>query len=651
MEIKIRELCKSYGKKKALQNFDATFENGIYGILGPNGAGKSTLMNILTDNLLRDSGRILCGGKDILKWGAAYRKSLGYMPQQQQLYETFTVTEFLAYMGTLKGMKKKEIRARMELLFPLLNLDKVKRKKIKELSGGMKQRVLLLQALLNDPKILILDEPTAGLDPKERIRIRNLISDLSQDRIVLIATHVVSDIEFISKEILLMKNGRLIDKASPEQLQAKIQGKVFEMSVGQQELEEVKEKFAGGFLCLFGGLSLGREGPSIQLGVMSGQGISRILSRGKTEERYLMTCGASAGLAAAFHAPLAGVMFALEELHKGFSTSLLISVMTASVTADYISSHIMGLDPVFRFQLEQTLPQNYYWMILVLGVILGLMGALYNKVMLKAQELYKRPKFLNETTRLMIAFSAAGVLGLCMPSVLGSGGDLIVALTDKEMVLKVAIITFLVKFLFSAVSFGSGAPGGIFFPLLILGAMVGGIFSMTGTEIFGLDPMYMNNFVLLAMAGFFTAIVRAPITGIILLFEMSGSVSQMLSLALVSVTAYVTATLVRSEPIYESLLANLLQREKEEEQPVYAGGQKVLSEFVIMGGSALENRTVMEIDLPDNCLLVAVDRGGKEFIPKGKTCLMAGDKLTVMADERDAGYVHDKMKNLCYTSF
>ena len=113
MEIKIRELCKSYGKKKALQNFDATFENGIYGILGPNGAGKSTLMNILTDNLLRDSGRILCGGKDILKWGAAYRKSLGYMPQQQQLYETFTVTEFLAYMGTLKGMKKKEIRARM----------------------------------------------------------------------------------------------------------------------------------------------------------------------------------------------------------------------------------------------------------------------------------------------------------------------------------------------------------------------------------------------------------------------------------------------------------------------------------------------------------------------------------------------------------
>ncbi len=243
MELRIHDLCKSYGEKRALQNFEASFENGIYGILGPNGAGKSTLMNLLTDNLLRDSGGILCNGKDILRWGAAYRRILGYMPQQQKLYETFTVTHFIAYMGTLKGMKKKEIRERMEELLPLLNLKSVQHKKIKELSGGMKQRVLLMQALLNDPKILILDEPTAGLDPKERIRIRNLISDLSQDRIVIIATHVVSDIEFISKEILLMKNGQLIGKDSAESLQKSIQGKVFELHIEQEELKKVKETF------------------------------------------------------------------------------------------------------------------------------------------------------------------------------------------------------------------------------------------------------------------------------------------------------------------------------------------------------------------------------------------------------------------------
>ena len=243
MKLVIRGLNKNYGAKVALQDFHAVFENGIYGILGPNGAGKSTLMNILTDNLLRDSGRILCNETEITKMKAQYRKIMGYMPQQQQLYDSFTVNHFISYMGTLRGMDKKEIRRRMEELLPLLNLSEVRRKKIKELSGGMKQRVLLVQALLDDPQILILDEPTAGLDPKERIRIRNLISDLSGDKIVLIATHVVSDIEFISKEILLMKNGKVVDKDCPEALQKKIAGKVFEIRIVQEELNQVKKEF------------------------------------------------------------------------------------------------------------------------------------------------------------------------------------------------------------------------------------------------------------------------------------------------------------------------------------------------------------------------------------------------------------------------
>lgn len=444
----------------------------------------------------------------------------------------------------------------------------------------------------------------------------------------------------------LVKWEPMISGSGIPQVEGEILGKLT-----QKWKKVLPAKFCGGFLCLLGGLSLGREGPSIQLGAMSGQGISRLLDRGKTEERHLMTCGASAGLAAAFHAPLAGMMFALEEIHKGFSVSILVSVMTSSVTADYICSHIMGLDPVFQFRLEHVLPQNYYWMLLVLGVILGVLGALYNKVMLLAQDLYRKPKFLNETGRLIIAFMAAGVMGILMPSVLGSGGDLIVDLTGGELLLGAAALTFVVKFLFSAVSFGSGAPGGIFFPLLVLGALIGGIFAMACVELFGLDPVYINNFVLLAMAGYFTAIVRAPITGIILLFEMSGTVSQMLSLAVVSVAAYITATLLKSEPIYESLLERILQGQGgAEKKGAFSGGQKVLSEFVIMGGSALEGRKVMEIDWPKNCLLVAVEREGKEMIPRGKTQLQAGDRLTVMTDERDAGYIHDKMENLCYTS-
>lgn len=318
-------------------------------------------------------------------------------------------------------------------------------------------------------------------------------------------------------------------------------------------------KFAGGFLCMLGGLSLGREGPSIQLGAMAGQGISRALGRGKREEKFLMTCGASAGLSAAFHAPLAGMMFAVEEIHKTFSIPILLPVMTASVTADYIASHILGLDPVFHFQITEYLPQNYYWLLILLGILVGVSGVFYNWGMLKAQELYRKIPFLKETGRLLIAFLTAGVLGLVMPSVLGSGSGLIVSLTKGEMVLGMVVLTLIAKFLFSAVSFGSGAPGGIFFPLLILGALLGAVFAMTGAEFFGLDPVYINNFVLLGMTGFFTAIVRAPLTGIILLFEMSGSISQMLSLSIVSVTAYIVATLMRSEPIYDSLLKRILK--------------------------------------------------------------------------------------------
>lgn len=318
-------------------------------------------------------------------------------------------------------------------------------------------------------------------------------------------------------------------------------------------------KFAGGFLCMLGGLSLGREGPSIQLGAMAGQGISRALGRGKREEKFLMTCGASAGLSAAFHAPLAGMMFAVEEIHKTFSIPILLPVMTASVTADYIASHILGLDPVFRFQITKYLTQNYYWLLILLGILVGVSGVFYNWGMLKAQELYRKIPFMKETGRLLIAFLTAGVLGIVMPWVLGSGSGLIVSLTQGEMVLGMVVLTLVMKFLFSAVSFGSGAPGGIFFPLLILGALIGAVFAMAGVEFFGLAPVYVNNFVLLGMTGFFTAIVRAPLTGIILLFEMSGSISQMLSLSIVSVTAYIVATLMRSEPIYDSLLKRILK--------------------------------------------------------------------------------------------
>lgn len=237
MELKLEHIKKSYNQKKsyAVDDFSLNFQPGIYGLLGPNGAGKSTLMNMITCNLEPDEGEITFNGESIVALNDAFRARLGYMPQQQALYGEFTGEQFLWYMAALKGLKKDEAGKKLEELLQVVNLGDARYKKLKGYSGGMKQRVLIAQALLNDPDILILDEPTAGLDPKERIRIRNYISEISKDKIVLLATHVVSDIEYIAKEIVLMKDGKIIRCGTPQAIIAEMKNKVFEVFVTEEE--------------------------------------------------------------------------------------------------------------------------------------------------------------------------------------------------------------------------------------------------------------------------------------------------------------------------------------------------------------------------------------------------------------------------------
>lgn len=432
----------------------------------------------------------------------------------------------------------------------------------------------------------------------------------------------------------------LISGSGIPQLEGEMTGKLNQ--VWQRVLPA---KFLGGFLCLLGGLSLGREGPSIQLGAMAGKAVSRAMDRGKTEEKYLLTCGASAGLAAAFHAPLAGVMFSLEEIHKNFSVSVLICVMTASLTADIISANFMGFEPVFQLGLGQELEPRFYWHLLVLGILLGLAGVFYNWLTIKAQSMFQNARHLNTTTRLMIPFFLAGVLAILMPQVLGSGHDLVLLAAEGQLALGGFLLLFVVKLLFSTVSFGSGAPGGIFFPLLVLGSLIGGGYATFAAQYLGLPADYINNFVMLAMAGYFTAIVRAPITGIILIFEMTGDVSQMFSLSLVSIVAYLVATLMKSKPIYESLLEKLLIRRGVD--VAEKTGERVLQEFVVAHGSPIHHRMLQTVEWPDHCLLVAVRRDGEELIPKGRTILMAGDTLVTMTDEAHASPVYDRLEKLC----
>ena len=246
MKLTIENVSQKYGDFYALSDFNAEFTEGIYGLLGPNGAGKTTLMNLLTDNLKRSAGSIRLNDKDILDYGAQYRYLLGYMPQQQGFYEQFSAMEFLTYIGRLKGLKGKELYNQIETLLQKVNLYEFRHKAVGAFSGGMRQRVLLAQALLGEPRIIILDEPTAGLDPKERINIRNLIADIAEDRIVFIATHIVSDIECIANEILLLKKGKLICKESPEKMIESIHGKVGEILCERREIEKLQLKYSSG---------------------------------------------------------------------------------------------------------------------------------------------------------------------------------------------------------------------------------------------------------------------------------------------------------------------------------------------------------------------------------------------------------------------
>lgn len=246
MNCQILGLNKSYGSKQALIDFSCTLEPGIYGLLGPNGAGKSTLLNIISRNLRPDTGTVLLGNSE------QYLDKLGYMPQQQTLYEDFSARTFLYYMAGLK--KVKSPKAEIEHLLEVVNLKEVAHKRMGAFSGGMKQRILLSQALLGNPRLLLLDEPTAGLDPVERIRIRNFISEFSKDRIVLLATHVVSDIEYIARQVIMLKDGCGIGVKSTGEWLETVSGKVGDILVAEDEIEDY-QKF-----CLISNLFREKDG-------------------------------------------------------------------------------------------------------------------------------------------------------------------------------------------------------------------------------------------------------------------------------------------------------------------------------------------------------------------------------------------------------
>jgi len=243
VKLEFDDLTKEFGDFTAVNHINLTMTNGVYGLLGVNGAGKTTLMRMLCTLLKPTSGTICCNGKDIFNMDSEYRKLLGYLPQDFGFYPEFTVEDYLLYIAALKGIRPVVAKKRVKELISKVGLSKAAHKKMKKLSGGMKRRAGIAQAMLNNPKILILDEPTAGLDPNERIRFRNLISELSEDRLVLLSTHIVSDIEYIANEIWLMKDGEVLHKGSIEELINSMTETVWECLVPKNRVSDFMEKY------------------------------------------------------------------------------------------------------------------------------------------------------------------------------------------------------------------------------------------------------------------------------------------------------------------------------------------------------------------------------------------------------------------------
>lgn len=261
MELRVEKLTKQYGNKIAVDKLDLCLHRGVYGLLGANGAGKTTLMRMLCDIQTPTAGEIFFENQEIHRMGERYRNLLGYLPQDFGYYPEFSAYKFMLYMSAVKGLSRAYARQRSLELLEMVGLLEVKDKKVKTFSGGMKQRLGIAQAMLNNPQILILDEPTAGLDPRERVKFRNLISSFAANKIVLLSTHIVSDVEYIAGEILVMKKGTLVHRGRPGEILQEIRGKVWECRVPANQAEQLCTSFNVG--------NLRNEGEEIVLRIIS----------------------------------------------------------------------------------------------------------------------------------------------------------------------------------------------------------------------------------------------------------------------------------------------------------------------------------------------------------------------------------------------
>ena len=401
-------------------------------------------------------------------------------------------------------------------------------------------------------------------------------------------------------------------------------------------------KIAAGVITALGGLSLGPEGPSVQIGGMAGKGIAKLFKGSKTDELRLILVGSAVGITAAFNAPLAGVIFVLEEINHGFDKTLVFIALVSAIVSDFISKIIFGQETILSFPVLN-IPLESYWILIVLGILIGLLGYVYNVGMIKSSNVMDNLK-IPSWLKFVLVFIVSGIIALTVPEI-SDGGHFMMDMLDVAIPsLGVLILLLVLKYLFSMFSFSSGAPGGIFLPILVLGAYIGAIFGSAVVPIFGFEHDLIYKFIIISMAGFFAATVRSPITGVVLLAEMSGSTESLVAMVIVSLIAYVVPTLLGNPPIYESLYDRLLMSKNREF--IKKPSKHVLSEYIVPLDCNYINFKIKDIPFPKNAIVVSVIRNGKYVIANEDLNIKYGDQIQILADVNDYPFIREEIEEL-----
>lgn len=392
-------------------------------------------------------------------------------------------------------------------------------------------------------------------------------------------------------------------------------------------------KIIAGALGIGAGLSLGREGPSIQIGAVAGQGISRFLGRTRMEERYLITSGASAGLAAAFNAPLAGMMFALEELHRNFSGAVLLPTMTSAITATIVTHFFFGRSTSFHFLNLVPMPAEHLGLVVLIAISAGFAGIIFNYGLLHTSSFYNLPFFKNQYVKILFALFSACLLGFFLPQVLGGGNTLVDQLAAGRFTsLSFLVLLLIGKYVFTLISYGCGVPGGFFLPLLVVGALLGSVEANVLVSLELINEVYTPNIIIIGMVSLFAASVRSPITGTLLILEMTGDFGHLMALALGSAVAYITAELLKGEPIYDALLKKSLSAKPDKA----CEEERNIVEVPIGSGSLLEGKKIRDVPRMKQTIIIDLKRHGESVIPDPDIRLQADDFLYILTASKNA---------------